>query len=114
MNRLKKRKLEENMYKVIMVICSGIIIAALSTIIVSILIKGLPSLSWQMISQTPKGGYYFGKEGGILNAIVGSVYLSLGSTLLAFIVSLPIALFMNVYLINKQRLVHSIRFFTWE
>lgn len=99
------------MYKVIMVICSGIIIAALSTIIVSILIKGLPSLSWQMISQTPKGGYYFGKEGGILNAIVGSVYLSLGSTLLAFIVSLPIALFMNVYLINKQRLVHSIRFF---
>ena len=111
MNRLKKRKTEEKLFKIIMIICSGIIITALSTIIISIVYKGLPSLSWQMITETPKGGYYFGKEGGILNAIVGSLYLAIGATILALIVALPVALYMNVHLINKQKLVHSIRFF---
>ena len=111
MRRLRKRRLEEKFFKIFMIICSSIIIIALSTIIVSIVFKGLPSLSWQMITETPKGGYYFGKEGGILNAIVGSLYLAIGATILAFVIALPVALYMNVYLINKQKLVHSIRFF---
>ena len=50
-----------------------------------------------MITQTPQGGYYLGKEGGILNAIVGSLYLAGGATLLAFLLSLPVALYLNVY-----------------
>ena len=50
-----------------------------------------------MLTQTPKGGYYLGKEGGILNAIVGSLYLAGGATALAFIMSLPIALYLQLY-----------------
>ena len=73
--------------------------------------KGIPSLSWQIISQEPKGGFYFGKEGGILNAIAGSFYLAVSATLLAFVISLPVALFMNIYLIKYQRLLIGIRFF---
>jgi phosphate transport system permease protein len=83
----------------------------LMLIIISILVKGLPSLSWEMLSQTPKGGFYFGKEGGILNAIIGSLYLSLGATLLAFVIGLPVALFMNIHLIRYKRFVNTIRFF---
>ncbi|MBN1184715.1 MAG: phosphate ABC transporter permease PstA [Bacteroidales bacterium] len=111
MKRLKKRKAEETVFKMVMIISSFIIIAALSTIILSIILKGVPSLSWQMVSETPKGGYYFGKEGGILNAIIGSIYLAFGATILAFLIALPVALYMNVHLINKQKLVQSIRFF---
>jgi phosphate transport system permease protein len=50
-----------------------------------------------MVTQTPKGGYYLGKEGGILNAIVGSLYLAIGGTVLALLVSVPIAFFLQFY-----------------
>lgn len=87
-----------------------LIISVLGLILFSIVLKGIHSLSWEMISQNPKGGFYFGKEGGILNAIVGSLYLAVGATLLAFIVGLPIALFMNTWLSHKEREVNGLRF----
>jgi phosphate transport system permease protein len=101
---------EEGLFKVLMFISSLVIVAVLGLIIYSIMAKGLRVLSWEMISQTPKGGFYLGREGGILNAIIGSIYLSVGATLLALLISLPIALFMNIYLNRYQYLVHSIRF----
>jgi phosphate transport system permease protein len=89
---------------------TSLIVVALLLIIVSILYKGLPALSWEMVTQTPKSGFYFGKEGGILNAIIGSIYLAVGSTFLALATGLPVALFMNVGLVKRQKLVNAIRF----
>lgn len=111
MNRHVLKKTEELFYRVLMIISTAIIIVALLAIVISILIKGLPSLSWEMISQTPKGGYYFGKEGGILNAIIGSLYLSGGATILALIVSLPLALYMNLHKLKQKNVVNLIRLF---
>ncbi len=111
MNRQLLKKSEELFYRVLMIISTAIIIIALLAIIISILVKGLPSLSWSMITQIPKGGYYFGKEGGILNAIIGSLYLSGGATLLALGVSLPLALYMNVHKLKQKNVVNIIRFF---
>ena len=108
---LKIKKYEEQFFRVLMFLSTSIIVLALLLIIFSILYKGLPSLSWQMISQTPKGGFYFGKEGGILNAIIGSLYLSLGATFLAFIIGLPVALYMNIHLVKRKKLVNTVRFF---
>lgn len=102
---------EEKIFRGLMLLSTVFIMMALALIIFSILHKGLPALSWEMISQTPKGGFYLGKEGGILNAIAGSFYLSLGSTLLALFVSLPLALFMNVYLRRYRITINAIRFF---
>ncbi len=107
----KFRHIEEKFFRVLMFLSTSIIVISLSVIIFSILHKGLPSLSWEMISQTPKGGFYFGKEGGILNAIVGSLYLAIASTILALIIGLPVALMMNVHLVKYKKLVDSIRFF---
>ncbi|MBN1597209.1 MAG: ABC transporter permease subunit [Bacteroidales bacterium] len=103
-------KAEEIFFRATMLFSSCIIIFILLLIIYSILQKGLPSLSIDMLTQTPKGGFYFGKEGGILNAIIGSIYLSLGATSLAFIIGLPVALFMNIWLSHKKKLVNSFRF----
>lgn len=64
-----------------------------------------------MITQTPKGGFYFGREGGILNAIIGSLYLSGGATILSLAVSLPLALYMNIHKMKQKNVVNSIRFF---
>ncbi|MBS1729907.1 MAG: phosphate ABC transporter permease PstA [Bacteroidetes bacterium] len=106
-----RRKYEENFFRFLSFLFTAIIVFALVQIIWTIAKKGVPSLSWQIISQEPKGGYYFGKDGGILNAIAGSFYLAVSATVLAFIISLPVALFMNIYLIRYQRLLIGIRFF---
>lgn len=108
MKRLQK--LEEDIFYLLMIISAISLVGLLLLILASIFIKGAPYLSWEMISQTPKGGYYFGKEGGILNAIVGSLYLSSGAVALAMILSLPLALAMNIHLRNRPRLVNMIRF----
>jgi phosphate transport system permease protein len=107
----KFRHIEEKFFRVLMFFSTNLIVAVLLLIILSILYKGLPSLSWEMISQTPKGGFYFGKEGGILNAIIGSLYLAIGSTVLATAIGLPVALFMNVILVKHKKLTNTIRFF---
>jgi phosphate transport system permease protein len=107
----KLKNIEEKFFRVLMFISTNLIVIILLLIIFSILYKGLPSLSWEMISQTPKGGFYFGKEGGILNAIVGSLYLSIGSTVLATLIGLPVALLMNVIIVKHKKIVNTIRFF---
>jgi len=111
MGRKFWKNTEVGVFRVLMFMATSIIALALLLIILSILYKGLPSLTWQMLTQVPKGGYYFGKEGGILNAIIGSIYLSFGATILSFLVSLPLALYINVHRIKQKNLVNIIRFF---
>ncbi|MBI4649055.1 MAG: phosphate ABC transporter permease PstA [Bacteroidia bacterium] len=106
----KWKKIEESFFKFLMLITTYSIISVLLIILLTILYKGLPSLSFEMLTQIPKDGYYFGREGGILNAITGSLYLSLGATFLSLIIGLPVALFMNVHLVKCSKIVNSIRF----
>lgn len=98
----ERRHLVELFMKTIMRIALIIVAGALGLILWTIISRGLPSLSWSMVSQIPKGGYYMGKEGGILNAIIGSAYLASGGTLLAVLISLPIALYLKAYLGDSE------------
>ncbi len=95
--RLSRRHLEEFIFKILMLASFALILAGLGFILFTVLSKGLPSINLEMLFQTPKGGYYLGKGGGILNAIIGSLYLAGGGTLLAIIIGLPMALFMKSY-----------------
>lgn len=104
------RKLEENIFKVLMIIANVIIFSVLLYIIYVIIKKGLPSLNWDMVSKIPSGGFYLGKEGGILNAILGSVFLIAGSLIVSLIVSLPVALYINFILRKNSRFSNIIRF----
>lgn len=71
--RFAKRHVEEGIFKVLMIGSFALISAILGFILLTVIVKGLPALNLAMLTQTPKGGYYLGKEGGILNAIVGSL-----------------------------------------
>jgi phosphate transport system permease protein len=95
------RHIEEAIVKGFMYISFAIVAGSLGLILWTVLSKGLPSLTWQMLTQSPKGGYYLGKEGGILNAILGSLYLAGGGTLLALLFSLPMALYLETYVRNS-------------
>jgi phosphate transport system permease protein len=94
---IKRRHVEEAFFKALMILSMVLVVGSLGFILLTVIIKGLPALNLAMVTQTPKGGYYLGKEGGILNAIIGSLYLALGGTLLALIFSLPLALFLQAY-----------------
>jgi phosphate transport system permease protein len=87
-----------------------VVIGCLVLIVGTIIWKGLPAMNLSMITQTPKGGYYLGKEGGILNAIIGSLYLASGATVLAILFSLPVVLYINVYAKKQSRLASLTRF----
>lgn len=96
--------------KSLMIAASCIILGILCFILIIILIKGIPSLSWEMISTVPGGGFYLGKEGGILNAVIGSLYLILGAVLMSLIISLPVVAYISFFIRKNSRFSGLIRF----
>jgi phosphate transport system permease protein len=87
MNR--RKIIEEIIFKIISAFAAYSLIAILAFIILIIFIKGFGALNLDMIIKTPKGGFYYGGEGGVLNAIVGSLYIAFGATLIAVIIGIP-------------------------
>ena len=78
-----------------MIVSLCVVIGSLVLIVILVVYNGLPTLSLEMITQSSTGGYYLGKGGGILNAILGSLFLALPATALAYIIGLGIALFLQ-------------------
>jgi len=107
---MKKKLLEEKIFKAIMISAAIVILTVLLYIIGTVLYKGLPSLSWDMITKLPSGGFYLGKEGGVLNAIVGSVYIILGALALSLVISVPLVMYINFYLPPNSKFSKVIRF----
>ncbi len=105
----KRKQISEIVFKLISGFCAYSLIGILLFIIGIIFVKGFNALSFEMISQTPKGGYYFGGEGGFLNAIVGSLYIALGATFIAIMIGTA-ALFINVHLVRYKRTQNTIRY----
>lgn len=93
-----------------MVCAAMIILGVLVYIIGTVFYKGLPALSWDMITKLPGGGFYLGKEGGVLNAIVGSIYIVLGSLVISIFISVPLVMYINFYLPLNSLFSGIIRF----
>ncbi|WP_104381927.1 PstA family ABC transporter permease [Sphingobacterium sp. HMA12] len=103
MDNTKRRLISEKIAKGFMHLSGITVTASLFFIVGTILYKGLPYLNWEMVSQLPKGGFYIGKEGGILNAILGSLYLAGVATALSAFIGIPISLYLNIYLGTKSK-----------
>lgn len=95
--RLARRKRTDALFRVLAAVSAAFVIGCLLLIVGAILWKSVPALNLSMLTRTPQGGFYLGREGGILNAIAGSLYLAGGATLLAFLLSLPLVLYLNLY-----------------
>ncbi|HNT41515.1 MAG: phosphate ABC transporter permease PstA [Bacteroidales bacterium] len=108
MNRWKI--IEEKIFIALSAIATYSLIAVLGLIIVIVFVKGFNALSLDMVIKTPKGGYYYGGEGGVLNAIVGSIYIAFGATLIAIVLGMPAALFLNVHLVRHKKTQETIRY----
>jgi len=102
------KRLEERIFLGLMVAAVVIVVGSLVLILATVVVKGLPALNLAMLTQVPQGGYYLGKEGGILNAITGSLALASGATLLSFFLSLPVVLYLQLFA-RDARFVHLAR-----
>jgi len=96
------KHLEERIFLGLMIASTVIVVGSLILILAAVVVKGLPALNLQMLTQVPQGGYYLGKEGGILNAITGSLALAGGATLLSAFVSLAVVLYLQLFASNTR------------
>jgi phosphate transport system permease protein len=106
---MKLRRMEETIFRGLMVVSTLVVLGSLVLILSAVLAKGLPAMRLDMITRTPQGGYYLGKEGGVLNAIVGSLLLTGGATVLSILLSLPVAFYLNLYAKKSSRLADLAR-----
>lgn len=105
---MDQRVAEEWLFKGLMYLSLAVVLGSLVSVFAIVVIKGVSALNIAMITQVPQGGYYLGKEGGILNAIVGSIYLAVGAIILATAISIPTAWYLQNYRV-QSRYAASIR-----
>lgn len=111
MYRSNGRLIKERIFQTVMYASCIFVVAVFLSMIAVISVKGAGGLSLKILLNAPQGGYSQGGDsGGILNAILGSIYLALGATFLAGLVSVPVSLFLNVYLKKSSKLATFIRF----
>lgn len=89
---MRLRRFKESLFKLLMLASLSLVVTAFVAILATIVVKGASAMNLAMLLETPKGGYYLGKGGGIANAIAGTLYLGLGASLLSLLVGLPAAL----------------------
>ena len=105
---MKHKDMEEYFFKILMVVSIAVVLGGILSVIFTIIMKGVSALSLSMLIESPRGGYYLGGGGGILNAILGSLYLAGGATILSIMVSLPVAMYLHQSPM-KSRYVEYIR-----
>lgn len=106
---MKFKFIEEKIFNVLMILSTFVVFGFCASIIWTILKTGFGPLTWEMITSLPGGGFYLGKEGGILNAIAGSLMIVLSSAFLGLIISIPIVFYINVYRKRSSRLSYFTR-----
>ena len=91
---IKKRgeKIFENLIKAIGIIS----ILPVFFIIGYIAYKGIPAISWEFLTEMPRDGM---REGGIFPAIIGTIYLTIGT----IVVSVPFGIFTGIYLVEYAK-----------
>lgn len=106
---MRRKFIEEKIFKLLMYVATLAVFAFVASIVWTIIQKGWNAMSWDMITKLPGGGFYIGKEGGFLNAIVGSLYIVGASTVLGLMISIPVVFYMNVYLRKNSKLGYVAR-----
>jgi phosphate transport system permease protein len=84
---------------------AAIVIIPIFLVIGYMVVKGLPTLSWEFITKQPTNGM---TEGGIAPALLGTVYLTLGTAIAAIPLGIGAAIYLAEYA-AENRLTRLIR-----
>ncbi len=99
---MKWRYLKQNLFLGAVTLCALVIICALGGILFYIVANGYRAISWEFLTRPPLDSM---TRGGILPAILGTVYLTVG----AIVVALPLGIASAVYLTEYARQGRIIR-----
>jgi phosphate transport system permease protein len=78
---------------------AGITVIPIAIVVMYILIKGLPAISWSFLSTFPSDGV---KQGGIWPAIYGTVLLTLGTALFSVPLGIGAAIYLSEYATDNR------------
>ena len=101
MNAAQKERLVFNAIRAV----TYSVVIVVGYLLLDIIIKGLPVISWEFLSGLPRKS---GAEGGIYPAILGTVYLVLGAISFALPLGMASAIYLSEYAL-QGRLNHVIR-----
>lgn len=87
---------------------SYLVVAILFVILGFIILKGAKVISWDFLTEAPRDGM---TGGGIFPAIVGTLYLVIGSSLISFPIGIMSGIYMNEYAVDGK-IVRFIRIMT--
>ena len=108
MSHNQRRKLTDKAMRWVLRLAISTAAVILLLIVGIVTWRGLPGLSWDMISKPPEGSFYLGGGGGVLNAILGSWALATGATILASLIAVPVVLYLHSYA-GKSRIAGWLR-----
>jgi phosphate transport system permease protein len=78
----------------LLTVLSLLTVAPIVVIIVYIFIQGLPAISWTFLAEFPRDGM---RAGGILPAIIGTLYLTLGTAIFSVPLGVAAAIYIAEY-----------------
>ncbi len=100
MNKLSgKRKAYIGLMKVLMWLSAGLTCALVFSIIVYILVQGIPNITWKLLSTTPS---YLSGSIGILPDILNTVYIVIVTILIVVPLGVGAAIYLTEYSTNKR------------
>ncbi|WFE85429.1 MULTISPECIES: phosphate ABC transporter permease PstA [Parabacteroides] len=103
-----KKRTSQKLAFGIFTLLSYLVVVILFLILGFIIIKGGKVISWDFLTEAPAEGM---TAGGIYPAIVGTLYLVLGSSLISFPIGIMSGIYMNEYATNGK-LIRFIRIMT--
>lgn len=89
-----KRQQTQKLAVVFITAVAAIVIIPIVLVIAYIVVQGLPTVTWEFITQPPQNGM---TEGGIAPALLGTVYLTLGTAIAAMPLGIGAAIYLAEY-----------------
>ena len=96
---MKKRKFYITLMRSAMVLCTLITVALVLFLLGYVLSKGLPNISWELISTKPS---YLTERIGILPDILNTLYIVLATLIIVIPLGVGAAIYLTEYAINKK------------
>jgi phosphate transport system permease protein len=88
------RQMTQKMGFGVLILTALVTVVPIVAVVIYIVIQGLPAISWEFITGFPRDGM---REGGILPAIVGTFYLTLGTAVFAVPLGIGAAIYLSEY-----------------